>query len=223
MGHWTVSFLVLGIFAVSVQAQTPANFTNTLMPQPEHLSVEAGELQLTPAFTAVTDRFRDARLDEAIGRTLVRLQFQTGLQIATAPARGSARTLTVTVDGPGETVQSLDEDESYSLQVTGNGAHLQATTDVGAMRGLETFLQLVQAGGSGFFLPGMSIHDAPRSRWRGLRAAGSRHFEPVEVIERTLDGMAAVKLNVFHWHLTDDQGFRIESRVYPELTAKGSA
>src|SRR6202142_60675 len=158
MGHWTVSFLVLGIFAVSVQAQTPANFTNTLMPQPEHLSVEAGELQLTPAFTAVTDRFRDARLDEAIGRTLVRLQFQTGLQIATAPARGSAGTLTITVDGPGETVQSLDEDESYSLQVTGN----------------------------------------------------------------TLGGMAAVKLNVFHWHLTDDQGFRIESKIFPKLTGMGS-
>jgi hexosaminidase len=222
MRHWTVSFLVWGIFAASVQAQTPANFTNTLMPQPEHLSVEAGELQLTPAFTAVTDRFHDARLDEAIGRALLRLQFQTGLQIATAPARGSAGTLTVTVDGPGETIQSLDEDESYSLQVTGNGAHLQAATDVGAMRGMETFLQLVQAGGSGFFLPDMSIHDTPRFRWRGLMVDCSRHFEPVEVIKRTLDGMAAVKLNVFHWHLTDDQGFRIESKIYPKLTGMGS-
>src|SRR3984957_113623 len=222
MRHWTVSFLVLGIFAVRGQAQTPANFTNTLRPQPAHLSVETGELKLTPAFTVVADRFHDARLDEAIGRSLLRLQAQTGLQIATAPTGGSAGTLTVTVDGPGETVQSLEEDESYSLQVTGNGARLQAATDVGAMRGLETFLQLVQAGGSGFFLPGMSIHDTPRFRWRGLMVDCSRHFEPVEVIKHTLDGMAAVKMNVFHWHLTDDQGFRIESKAYPKLAGMGS-
>ena len=222
MRHWTVSFLVLGIFAVSAQAQTPATFTNTLMPQPAHLSVEAGELKLTPAFTAVTDRFHDARLENAIGRALVRLQFQTGLQIATAPAQGSAGTLTITVDGPGETVQSLDEDESYSLQVSGNGAHLRAATDVGAMRGLETFLQLVQPRGSGFILPGMSIQDTPRFRWRGLMVDCSRHFEPVDVIKRTLDGMAAVKLNVFHWHLSDDQGFRMESKIFPKLTGMGS-
>ncbi len=68
MGPWTVCFHLLGIFAVSVQAQTPANFTNTLMPQPAHFSVETGELKLTPAFTVVAERFHDARLDEAIGR-----------------------------------------------------------------------------------------------------------------------------------------------------------
>ena len=222
MRPWAVSFLLLGIFAVSVQAESTANFTNTLMPQPAHFSEETGELKLTPAFTAVVDRFHDARLDEALGRSLLRLQFQTGLQIATAPARGSAGTLTITVDGPGETVQALDEDESYSLQVNGNGAHLQARTDVGAMRGLETFLQLVQSGGSGFFVPSISIQDTPRFRWRGLMVDFSRHFEPVGVIKRTLDGMAAVKLNVFHWHLTDDQGFRIESKIYPKLTGMGS-
>lgn len=220
MLYLIVTFLMWGSFAVSGQA--PATFTNTLLPEPAHLAVETGRLELTPSFTAATDRFHDARLDAAIGRALLRLRSATGLQIATALARGSAGTLTVTVDGPGETVQSLDENETYSLQVTGNGAHLQAATDVGAMRGLETFLQLVQADSSGFFSPGVSIQDTPRFRWRGLLVDCSRHFEPVEVIKRTLDGMAAVKLNVFHWHLTDDQGFRIESKVFPKLTGMGS-
>jgi hexosaminidase len=222
MRSWTVSSLILGIFAVSAQAQTPATFTNTMLPEPAHLSVETERLELTPSFTAVTDRFHDARMDEAIGRALLRLESQIGLQIATAPERGAAATLTVTVDGPGESVQSLDENETYSLDVTANGAHLHAATDVGAMRGLETFLQLVQPDGSGFFLPAVSIQDTPRFRWRGLLVDCSRHFEPVEVIKRTLDGMAAVKLNVFHWHLTDDQGFRIESKVFPKLTGMGS-
>ena len=222
MVHWTVSFLMLGILAIGAPAQTSATFTNTLMPEPAHLSLGTGHLQLTPSFTAVSDRFHDARLDDAIGRALVRLESQTGLQMATASSHGSAGTLTVTVDGPGETVQSLDENETYSLDVTPNGAHLQAPTDVGAMMGLETFLQLVQPGDSGFFLPAISIQDAPRFRWRGLMVDCSRHFEPVEVIKRTLDGMAAVKLDVFHWHLTDDQGFRIESKIFPRLTGMGS-
>ena len=206
MRDWTVSCLLLGIFAVKAQAQAPAAFTNTLLPEPAHLSVETGRLELTPSFTAVTDRFHDARLDESIGRALLRLRSQIGLQIATAPERGSAGTLTVSVDGPGETVQSLDENETYSLAITPNGAHLHAATDVGAMRGLETFLQLVQPDASAFFLPAISIEDMPRFRWRGLLVDCSRRFEPVEVIKRTLDGMASVKLNVFHWHLSEDQG-----------------
>jgi hexosaminidase len=222
MRNWMVSFLMWGIFAATAPAQTPATFTNTLLPEPARLSVETGRLELTPSLTVATDRFHDPRLDEAIGRALLGLESQIGLQIATAPERGAAGTLTVTVDGPGETVQSLDENETYSLDVTANGAHLHAATDVGAMRGLETFLQLVQPDGSGFFLPAMSIEDTPRFRWRGLMVDCSRHFEPVEVIKRTLDGMAAVKLNVFHWHLSDDQGFRIESKVFPKLTGMGS-
>src|SRR3984885_10215520 len=165
MRPWTVSFLLPGIFAMGAQGQTPAAYTKTLLPEPAHLSVETGRLELTPSFTAVTDRFHDARLDEAIGRALLRLQSQTGLQIATTPARGSAGTLTITVDGTGEAVQSVDENETYTLQVTGSGAHLQAASDVGAMRGLETFLQLVQRDGSGFLLPAISIQDTPRFRW----------------------------------------------------------
>ncbi len=141
MRRGTVSFLLLGIFAMGAQAQAPAAFTNTLLPEPAHLSLATGRLELTPSFTAATDRFHDARLDEAIGRALLRLQSQTGLETATAPERGAAGTLTVTVSGPGETVQSLEENETYSLDVTANGAHLHAATDVGAMHGLETFLQ----------------------------------------------------------------------------------
>ena len=191
------------------------------MPQPAHLTVNAGSLPLTPQFTAAADKFRDARLNAAIGRILVRLESQTGLQIARTLGAVPA-TLTVTVDGPGEAIQGPDENETYSLDVTPSGVRLHAATVVGAMRGLETLLQLVQPAGSGFILPAVSIDDSPRFRWRGLMIDSSRHFQPIEVIKRTLDGMAAVKMNVFHWHLTDDQGFRIESKVFPKLTGMGS-
>jgi hexosaminidase len=207
---------------VSAMAQTPTLFVNTLMPEPAHLAAQEGSLAITNSFTAATDSFHDDRLDAAVAHMLTRLENHTGMQIAQTPASSGTATLTITVDGAGEAIQSVDENESYSLDVTLTGAHLKAATDVGAMHGLETFLQLVQTDGSNYFLPAVSIQDTPRFRWRGLMIDSSRHFEPVDVIKRTLDGMAAVKLNVFHWHLTDDQGFRIESKVFPKLTGMGS-
>jgi hexosaminidase len=211
-----------GATTLTAMAQSFPEFVNTLLPEPAHLSVQTGALPLTTAFTASTDSFHDDRLDNAIARILVQLENHTGLQIATTPASSKTATLTITVDGPGEAIQSIDENESYSLDVTPTAAHLKAATDVGAIHGLQTFLQLVQHDESNFFLPAVSIQDTPRFRWRGLMIDCSRHFEPIDVIKRNLDAMAAVKLNVFHWHLSDDQGFRIESKVFPKLTEMGS-
>ena len=208
--------------SLNAMAQTSTTFVNTLMPEPAHLSVQTGSLPLTTDFTAATDSFHDDRLDNAINRMLMQLENHTGLQINTATVASRTATLLITVDGPGEAIQSVDENESYSLDVTSTGAHLKAATDVGAMHGLQTFLQLIQNNDSSYFVPAVSIQDSPRFRWRGLMIDCSRHFEPIPVIERTLDGMAAVKLNVFHWHLSDDQGFRIQSLVFPKLTEMGS-
>ena len=193
-------------------------FVNTLMPQPAQLTMGDGRVDLSRGVGASEDKFHDDRLDNAIDWFRERLASQTGTMM-----QAGAAPLTITVEGAGEAVQGPDEDESYTLEINAqNGIHLHAATDVGAMRGLETLLQLVQCDGRGFWLPAVSIQDSPRFKWRGLMIDVSRHFEPVGVIERTLDAMAAVKMNVFHWHLSDDQGFRIESRVYPKLTEMGS-
>jgi hexosaminidase len=101
-------------------------------------------------------------------------------------------------------------------------ARLRAATSLGALHGLETLRQLVRGAGETAELPVVAIDDRPRFPWRGLLLDAGRHFMPVEVVKRTLDGMAAVKLNVLHWHLTEDQGFRIESRRFPRLAALGS-
>jgi hexosaminidase len=202
---------------------TAAGFVNTLMPQPSQLSTQEGRLAVTQSFAAIADRFRDARLDAAIGRSLDRIKAQIAIPIPAPPAIDNASpALVVTVDGAGEAIQSSDEDESYSLEVTSSGAHLHAATVVGAMHGLATLEQLVQSDATGQFLPAVSIQDTPRFRWRGLMIDCGRHFISIEVIKRTLDGMAAVKLNVFHWHLSEDQGFRIESKAFPKLTELGS-
>ncbi len=91
------------------------------------------------------------------------------------------------------------------------------------MHGMETFLQLVTLESDTCSVPAVTIDDAPRFQWRGYMLDVSRHFEPVDVIERTLDGMAVAKLNVFHWHLSDDQGFRAESKKFPRFTEVASS
>jgi hexosaminidase len=151
-----------------------------------------------------------------------RLEGRTGYMMARGLASDTTATLVVDCQGPGATLPSLDEDESYTLTASGSQVVLHAPTVVGGMRGLETMLQLVSGDAQGFFIPGVEIQDKPRFRWRGLLIDVGRHFEPVEVIKRELDGMAAVKLNVLHFHLSEDQGFRIESLKYPKLQELGS-
>ena len=121
-----------------------------------------------------------------------------------------------------EPVQQLGEDESYRLEITPQQARLTAPNPLGVLRGLETFLQLVEPGPKAFQVPVVDIEDHPRFPWRGLHLDVSRHWMPLEVVKRNLDGMAAVKLNVFHWHLSDDQGFRVESKRFPKLQELGS-
>lgn len=223
MRHTICSVLVSGAMILSSGQLRAQTFANTLMPQPAKLTAAQGSLAITPSFTVAATHFRDARLDGAIERMLHRLEYETGVPITKDIHKDAGgASLVIDVQGPGEAIQSVDEDESYSLDVTSSEATLKANTVVGALRGMETLLQLVQAQQGKYVFPAVNIQDSPRFQWRGLLIDCGRHFEPVDVIKRTLDGMAAVKLNVFHWHLTDDQGFRIESKVYPKLTGMGS-
>jgi len=195
-----------------------------LMPLPRSVTLNSGHLNLDAQFNAGFVGAHDARLDAALDRTIQRLDRQCGgirrAQYLSAP--GASPVLILKVAGPGAAVQNADEDESYQLKITSSQATLSAATDLGAMHGLETFLQLVSLENGSCILPAVAIDDAPRFRWRGFMIDVSRHFEPVAVIERTIDGMAVAKLNVFHWHLSDDQGFRAESKKFPKLTEIGS-
>ncbi len=197
-------------------------FRDDLMPQPASLHVGDGAFQITPALTISLPRSRSARLQRAVLRALKRLENKTGTPLPREIGASTSGTLIVSVASDGEAVQGIDEDESYSLSVTESSIELDAATSVGAIHGLETLIQLTQPSGHGYIVPAVTIQDSPRFRWRGLMIDCGRHFEPLNVLERNIDAMAAVKLNVFHWHLTEDQGFRIESKIFPKLTALGS-
>ncbi|MDF1800412.1 MAG: family 20 glycosylhydrolase [Planctomycetota bacterium] len=115
--------------------------------------------------------------------------------------------------------------EGYHLSITPTSLHLSASTEVGFFYGAQTLAQLRQEPSEpgGFdWLPCVEIIDRPRFRWRGQLLDVSRHFHPIDVVRRNIDRLAALKMNVFHWHLTDDQGWRIESAAYPKLTSVGA-
>lgn len=116
---------------------------------------------------------------------------------------------------------SLKKDE-YILNVNENKINIKSSTESGVFYYLQTIKQIIQVKDKAVTIPCCNIHDYPRFEWRGFMLDESRHFFGKEFVKQTLDMMALNKMNVFHWHLTDDQGWRIEIKKYPLLTSKGS-
>src|ERR1017187_8117708 len=220
----TLLLTALAAAAPVAHAATPA-----LMPMPAKMTTSAGKLAIDGTFGVAVlagnqieingPGISVPRLNRVVEHLLARVARQTGIFLAPGT---KAATLQIECSPCSVTAPTLEEDESYNLDVYPGGAHLHASTADGVIHGLETFLQLIQPGPDGFQVPAVHIEDWPRFAWRGLMIDASRHFIPVDVVKRNLDAMAAVKLNVFHWHLSDDQGFRAESKLFPKLQQLGS-
>ncbi len=192
------------------------------MPLPAKVQRGSGQLVIENGFSVSAEGQHDARVDRALQRFMKDLSLETGIPLGLSPATNGKATLTVHADHASKPYPELGEDESYTLEVTSSGATLTAPTTLGILRGLQTFLQLVGPTAQGFAAPAVHIEDAPRFPWRGLMIDVSRHFIPLPALYRAVDAMAVVKLNVLHLHLSDDQGFRMESKEFPKLTELGS-
>ncbi|CAK9883759.1 MAG: Beta-hexosaminidase [Candidatus Erwinia impunctatus] len=192
-----------------------------LMPLPEHITQppQGGALPLTHRLVIVVE---GDDLDDAVARWRARIGRQTGWQMMPVENTTTPLVLTVHIQDKVDVIPRADSDESYQLKVNGHGIQLIAATRFGAIRGMETLLQLIDTTQTIPTIPYVEITDQPRFPWRGLLIDSARHFIPVETLRRQLDGMAAAKMNVFHWHLTDDQGWRFASGLYPQLQEKGS-
>jgi hexosaminidase len=193
-----------------------------LIPVPAHLQTGSGSLRVDPSFSVALTGYAEPRLERAVDRFLQQLARQTALPLTMKPMKSPKATLVIQTEHPGKEIQEVGENESYVLEVSATGAKLTAPTPLGTLHGLQTFLQLVNVSPDGFAAPAVTIQDQPRFPWRGLMIDSARHFIPPDVIKRNLDGMEAVKMNVFHWHISDNQGFRIESKKFPKLHELGS-
>lgn len=210
----TIAFLL----ATALSCRAELN----LMPWPSHIVRQEGFLALdhTPRFELTGG---DERVRHALTRFERNLSIRTGVPFD-QPFFGTPNgpRFIIHCAGRGLPVQALEEDESYHLSIDGSRIELTAANPLGIMHGLQTVLQLVESGPQGWVLPEVSIDDAPRFAWRGLMIDVSRHFMPLKTIERNIDGMEAVKLNILHLHLSDDEGFRVESKRCPKLTQVAS-
>lgn len=216
--------LIIGLLCficINANAQLFTVKNLNLIPWPQQVEVQEGRLHLKQDFSISVPEGAPSRLFDYSNRFLRRLDARTGLFFLQNvisekhPQRPAFPTMTINIVR--KSTGDWNEDEFYTLNITADKVTLSAITDVGAMRGLETLLQLLIIDKNGAYFPMVNITDRPRFAWRGLMLDPAKHFLTVDVIKRNLDAMALAKLNVLHLHLNDDQGWRIESKVFPKL------
>lgn len=213
----TVALLCASMLTVKTYAQASLS----IMPLPAHVISGTGQFRINTGFEVVFEGYKEPRLEHARDRFLVNLTRETGILHFPVPSSSTPRFVIKTAE-PSSPVQQLGEDEAYHLEIAPDHVVLSAVNPLGILHGLQTFLQLVANTPQGYVVNAVTIDDSPRFPWRGLMLDAGRHFMPLDTVRQTLDGMEAVKLNVFHWHLSEDQGFRVESKTFPLLQEKGS-
>jgi len=217
-----ILIITFGLFSQYLFSQNNISENYNLMPWPKEIKNNNSPFHINKHFTiAILGNDSKKRVKKASIKFLRRLANRTGVFIEKGfPVKIIKASLEINF----ETTPNLNiqNDESYSLKTLKDKISITAKTDIGALRALETLLQLVNFNKTSYYFEGVFIEDSPRFVWRGLMIDAARHFMPVDVIKRNLDAMASVKLNVFHWHLTDDQGFRVESKVFPRLQEIGA-
>lgn len=188
-----------------------------LMPYPQKVERQQGQWVLGEALHFAVEGKKSAATNALVKTLGNRIQQQTGKTLRLKKTAASKAQLIIRIEDAQPISNYIDVwDESYQLNIRTGKIELTARQLVGAQRGLETLLQLIGTD-QNISLPLVSINDQPRFKWRGLLLDTSRHFFSVATIKRQIDAMAAAKYNIFHWHLTDDQGWRLESKKYPKL------
>lgn len=226
IGWLMVWMTVMGVSAAGWAADRPS-----LLPRPESVTWkdEAGAFRITDKTPLVVNG--DAALSRVARMANLGIQARTGLELDLREGvpKGAPGAVTIAVPMPATLRGEDDFDpgrEGYVLQVDSRGVRIGAATVRGAFYGVQTMLQLLRRDPRearvAWGLPAVLIRDRPRFAWRGMMLDVCRHFWGKAEVKRFLDLMAMHKFNTFHWHLSDDQGWRIEIRRYPKLTEVGA-
>jgi hexosaminidase len=219
---------ILAASLITSQLAVRAQQSNlpALMPLPKQVVINAGKYRINNKFNvSVKADATDTVLYGAVNRAYQTLNRKTGLvfpqQYITPADKIDSASLQVVVKAKANV--AIGVDESYSLRLDEKQIVLNAPTTLGALRGLQTLVQLCDNDDKGYFFSCVVIDDSPRFKWRGMMIDVARHFISFDEMKRNIDAMASVKMNVLHWHLTDDEGFRVESKLFPLLQQKGSS
>lgn len=215
-GAVTVWFLYLKPTPLPISEADRARLQ--LMPLPSELEFGNGSVIITEKFGVTFEKEPGPRLEKSVDRFYDQLEIKTGLSFT----KRSGNEIIIKNPTDDDSYPQLGENESYELNIHNANIILKASSTIGIQYGLETLLQLVEYKEGKYQFPEADIKDHPRYSWRGLMIDVSRHWIPKDVILRNLDAMAKLKMNVLHWHLSDYQGFRVESKKFPKLHEMGS-
>ena len=199
----------LCIFALSnfVQAQ---NSPLSIIPQPNHVELKSGTFKISANALTSLKGFKTSPV------SITQFAKQVLGQVKKGAAVGKNQKLDLVLQPNANIIQ-----DGYHLNIDANGIQILSSNERGVFYGLQTLAQII-AGATDNALPFVSIKDEPRYKYRGLMLDVGRHYFPMEFIKSYIDVMAAYKLNYFHWHLTEDQGWRIEIKKYPKLASIAS-
>lgn len=209
--------LMLGVFLLSGSAYANSKASINIIPKPNQLTVSDGDFVFKSGLTVSAPA--DSR-----AKNLLASKLETAAGITLKNVTGGKANIVLAIKKAPELGV-----EGYRLQVTKNQVKVEAATENGLYYGIQSLLQLLppqiestQKVEANWQVPCVNIDDAPRFSYRGVMLDCSRHFSTVDEIKKILDALAIYKINKFHWHLTDDQGWRIEIKRYPKLTEIGS-
>jgi hexosaminidase len=187
-----------------------------LIPQPANVEINKGHFVLDGKTVIQADNgmFEAQYLQQAIKQ-------QTGLELKIMPAAAKVPKISLSFDLDAPEASGIKE--PYELTISSENIVIKAEYSQGFFYGIQTLLQLISTEKKNEIkLPSLQIRDYPKYAWRGMHLDCARHFFPVDFVKKYIDYLAMYKFNTFHWHLTDDQGWRIEIKQYPKLTEVGA-
>jgi hexosaminidase len=224
--HMKTTIVCLAALVLAPAAAPSA--TLDVIPQPVSVEMQTGAFRLHSGVAIVAPPgIPEAR--QAADCLAAALAGPTGWQLKISEATRSAARRNTIVLALTTQASAPAHPEGYELTVTTRGVRIQSPTPAGLFYGVQTLLQLLPPeieshthSDAAWIVPSVHIVDYPRYAWRGLMLDVSRHFFTKEFVEQYIDRMARYKMNVFHWHLTDDNGWRIEIKGLPQLTQVGA-
>ncbi len=205
MRYLLLSVLTLFVSTV-LQAQQPVN----IIPKPNSVQAKAGEFIINSATLVSYDNADSKRIADLF-QAYINTQY--GLNLKTAEKKSGKNVIRFVASPKGN-------EEAYQLEVSPQAIEITGA-DAGLFYGYQSLVQLLSLTGKELKAGAVSIKDEPRFSYRGLHLDVSRHMFPISFVKKYIDILASYKLNVFHWHLTDDQGWRLEIKKYPRLTEVG--
>ena len=217
-------FLSAALILATTACTQPAEEGVAVVPRPAEVTRARGAFTLGPRTVIQADR----RAEPVARRLVAYLEPATGYRLAIRSPETSAAPEGVVQLAIDTSLARLGP-EGYRLEARGHVLRIAAPAEAGLFYGVQTLRQLLPpqvfsdslARGVRWTVPAVTVEDWPRFRWRGLHLDVARHFMPKEAVKRYIELLALHKMNTFHWHLTDDQGWRLQIRKYPRLTEVG--